>query len=200
MTSSEHSRWLAADDVNRGDAYDQKWRAMAAAGKSIHGEADFVCRFQPATVLDAGCGTGRVAVELAARGIEVVGVDLDPKMLVSARTKAPTLSWFEADLTTVSLTQLFEVVVAAGNVMIFLAPGSERKAIANLTQHLESGGRFVTGFQLDSAYTLADFDADCAAAGLTLAERWSTWDGDEWTDNSGYAVSVYQSTSASDPT
>ena len=68
-----------------------EWRALAAEGKSIHGEADLVCRFEPGSVLDAGCGTGRVAIELAARGIDVVGVDLDPAMLDHARLKAPSL-------------------------------------------------------------------------------------------------------------
>ena len=42
-------------------------------------------------VLDAGCGTGRVAIELARRGIEVVGVDADPDMLERARRRAPQL-------------------------------------------------------------------------------------------------------------
>ncbi len=64
---------------------------MAARGESVHGEADFVMRYSPASVLDAGCGTGRVGIELAARGVEVVGVDLDEKMLNAARCKAPDL-------------------------------------------------------------------------------------------------------------
>jgi ubiquinone/menaquinone biosynthesis C-methylase UbiE len=54
-------------------------------------------------VLDAGCGTGRVAIELARRGIEIVGVDIDPGMLGSARRKAPELTWIEADLATVTV-------------------------------------------------------------------------------------------------
>lgn len=38
------------------------------------GEADFVAHLEPTTLLDAGCGTGRVAIELAGRGVEIVGV------------------------------------------------------------------------------------------------------------------------------
>ena len=41
-------------------------------------------RFEPTTVLDAWCGTGRVAVELARRGVRVVGVDVDASMLATA--------------------------------------------------------------------------------------------------------------------
>ena len=38
-------------------------------------------------MLDAGCGTGRVAIELAARGFSVVGMDLDEAMLDTARAE-----------------------------------------------------------------------------------------------------------------
>ncbi len=73
---------------------------MAARGESVHGEADLVTSLVPsgAAVLDAGCGTGRVAIELASRGYEVVGVDLDPAMLDLARAKAPELGWLQGDL------------------------------------------------------------------------------------------------------
>src|SRR5919204_5229355 len=64
-------------------APDAPYEARARAGENVHGEADFVESFHPGSVLDAGCGTGRVAIELARRGIEVVGVDLDPGMLAT---------------------------------------------------------------------------------------------------------------------
>src|SRR6185436_19889816 len=112
------SRWRPGKEFTGGDAYDAQWRALAAAGKSIHGEADLVCRFEPASVLDAGCGTGRVASELAARGVDVVGVDLDPTMIGHARLKAPDLEWIDADLAVVDVGRQFDVVVMAGNVMI----------------------------------------------------------------------------------
>ena len=191
MTTDEPNRWLAAD-VDRGKRYDRKWVELAASGESIHGEADFVGRFEPSTVLDAGCGTGRVAIELAHRGVSVTGVDVDSAMISTARTKAPDLRWCHADLVSFSLEERFDVIVAAGNVMIFLAPGTEPAALANLASHLDPDGRFITGFQLDAAYTLTNFDADCEAAGFVLDERWSTWNGDAWTNQSNYAVSVHR--------
>ena len=84
------SRWLLRDDVPRGDDYDQRWRDLTDSGEGIHGEADLISALSAGgSVLDAGCGTGRVAIELARRGHEVVGVDLDPGMLDTARAKAP---------------------------------------------------------------------------------------------------------------
>ena len=86
------SRWQDTG-APRGDAYDERWRKLAAAGQGIHGEADLIESLLRETggsrVLDAGCGTGRVATELAARGFSVVGMDLDEQMLDTARAKAP---------------------------------------------------------------------------------------------------------------
>jgi SAM-dependent methyltransferase len=175
-----------------GDAYDARWKEMAANGESVHGEADFVCRFQPASVLDAGCGTGRVAIELARRGIDVVGVDLDDSMLAAARAKAPDQIWITADLLDVELGRTFDVVVLPGNVMIFLAPGTETAVVANLARHVAADGRLVVGFQLGRGYHLQRYDADCEAAGLVLEARYATWDGDSWRSGGDYAVSVHR--------
>jgi SAM-dependent methyltransferase len=186
------SRWGSERSVRRGADYDERWRRMAAAGRSVHGEADFVCRYEPDNVLDAGCGTGRVAIELAARGIDVVGVDLDSAMLEQARAKAPDLQWVEGSVDHVSIGQEFDVVVTAGNVMIFVQPGTETMVVANLAGHLAPEGVLVSGFQLDHTYDLDRYDADCAAAGLRFVERFGTWEGTPFVPGGSYAVSVHR--------
>lgn len=184
------NRWLTTRDESRAETYDASWDELAATGADVHGEASFVERLRPGRVLDAGCGTGRVAIELARRGVEAVGVDLDAAMLDVARSKAPDLRWIHDDLATVELGRRFDVVVAAGNVMIFLAPGSEQAVVANLARHLEPGGSLVAGFQLrEAGLTLSEYDAHCASAGLVLTERFATWDGDPYSGGD-YAVSV----------
>ena len=182
------NRWSAA---GRDPAeYDRRFAEAEQAGRDMHGEADFVESLGAASVLDAGCGTGRVAIELARRGLDVAGVDADPAMLDQARSKAPHLDWHLADLVDVSLGRRFEAVVLAGNVMIFLEPGTERRVVANMADHLAPGGSLVAGFQLDRSLGLDDYDRSCAAAGLRLAERWSTWDRDPWQPGGNYAVTV----------
>ncbi len=178
----------------RGDEYDQRFAERAAAGQDMHGEADFVTDLRPAKVLDAGCGTGRVAIELARRGVAVVGVDVDPDMLGTARTKAPTLDWRLGDLAGVPLPAAhFDVVVLAGNVMIFVDPGTEASVIANLAPALVPGGVLVAGFQLrPERISLADYDVCCHDAGLERVERWSTWDRRPWSAGDDYAVSVHR--------
>ncbi|MEA2715976.1 MAG: hypothetical protein QOI99_293, partial [Actinomycetota bacterium] len=186
------NRWLDRD-VPRGPDYDERWVRMAADGHNVHGEADFVGGLGPASVLDAGCGTGRVGIELAARGVEVVGVDLDPSMLAVARDKAPHLTWVAGDLATVDLGRSFDVVLLAGNVMIFLSPGTEAAVVATLARHLRPGGALVAGFQVQPGrLALATYDDHCRAAGLDLDQRWATWDRQPFRGGD-YAVSVHRS-------
>lgn len=188
------SRWDESESP-RGEDYDARWDALEAAGHSIHGEADLVATLDPRSVLDAGCGTGRVAIELARRGIATVGVDRDPAMLEVARRKAPDLRWVEHDLSTLDLAPAtFDVVVAAGNVMIFLAPTTEAAVVGRLAAHLVPGGHLVAGFSLThDAYGLDRYDADCAAAGLVQVRRAATWAGDAWGPEADYAVSIHRS-------
>lgn len=184
-------RWIT-NDGTRGDDYDRRFVDRAAAGVDVHGEASLVESLKVRSVLDAGCGTGRVAIELARRGLDVAGVDLDPDMLASARRKAPELEWHQGDLATVSVPRRFDAAVMAGNVMIFVAPGTEKAVVANVARHLRPGGLLVAGFQLmPGRLDLDRYDAMAAAAGLELAERWSTWDRDPWAPGGDYAVSVH---------
>ena len=191
MTDASN-RWLQERSVS-GEAYDSTYDRRAAAGENVHGEADFVERFAPASVLDAGCGTGRVGRELASRGLDVVGVDLDPEMLATARLKAPAVDWRLADLGTVDLGRSFDAVVMAGNVTIFLAPGSEAAVVSNMARHLTPGGLLVAGFQIvPGRLAVERYDELAGLAGLALVERWSTWDRDAWDAKHDYAVSVHR--------
>ena len=174
-----------------GDAYQQRFDQLAASGTDVHGEAAFVMRYRPATLLDAGCGTGRVAVEVARRGVEVVGVDLDASMLATARRLGPNVEWHEADLGTLSIGKTFEVIVMAGNVLLFTAAGTQPSVVANCARHLAPGGLLVSGFQLGRGYALDEYDDACIAAGLVLHERYATWDRDPFTSPGDYAVSVH---------
>jgi SAM-dependent methyltransferase len=190
------TRWQDTD-APRGDDYDARWRALAEQGRSVHGEADLVdalLRESGGTrVLDAGCGTGRVAIELAARGYRVTGVDVDPAMLSTARAKAPELPWLEADLADLDtvLPQDFDLVVLAGNVMIFLDPGSEGAVLAAAAGRLTAGGILVAGFQvLPDRLSLSRYDELARAVGLHPVARWSTWNRDPFTGGD-YAVSVH---------
>ncbi|NHC13067.1 class I SAM-dependent methyltransferase [Motilibacter deserti] len=202
------SRWDDMTGRRTGADYAARFDALAASGADVHGEASFCTALAPppARILDAGCGTGRVAIRLAELGHDVVGVDLDPSMLAVARERAPQVPWLEADLARLDLaaaglSAAFDLVVAAGNVVPLVAPGTEPQVVSALARHLRPDGLLVTGFGLDAAHlpldeptvTLADFDAWCGDAGLQLHARFATWDGTPYAGG-GYAVSVHRRT------
>lgn len=199
------SRWTNTD-APRGDAYDERWQRLAASGADVHGEATLVEQLvrehlDPGrhAILDAGCGTGRVAIELAARGFDVIGVDLDPGMLTAARGKAPELRWETGDLATFDLGCTVAAIVLAGNVMIFVAPGTEGPVLHRLAAHLEaagegSGGLLIAGFQVRAdRLALDDYDRLANDAGLVLLDRYATWDREPYRGGD-YAVSVHRRT------
>jgi SAM-dependent methyltransferase len=182
-------------DVPRGDAYDRRFEDLAATGMDMHGEVDLVASYAPDRVLDAGCGTGRVATELSRRGHAVVGVDLDRAMLQAARAKAPDLTWVQGDLAdpALELGQAFDVVVMAGNVLIFVSPGSEQKVMENAARWLRPGGHLITGYALrPGGFGPHEHDTLAAGSGLVLQERWSTWDKRPFTPGDRYAVAVHR--------
>jgi SAM-dependent methyltransferase len=174
-----------------GDEYQQRFDRLAASGMDVHGEADFVAALRPASVLDAGCGTGRVARELSRRGIDVTGIDVDPSMIATARELAPDLDWRLGEVALSDLGRAFDVVVMAGNVPLFTAAANRGPLVAGCARHVSAGGVLVCGFQLGRGYRLDDYDEHCASADLILVERWATWSRDPFADGD-YAVSVHR--------
>jgi SAM-dependent methyltransferase len=150
-------------------------------------------------VLDAGCGTGRVAIELSRRGFVVTGVDADAAMLDAARAKAPEIDWREGDLAGSIDPGLsrpgpgtVDLVLLAGNVMIFLDPGTEGIVLQNLAAQLADNGLLVAGFSLQPGQLSCDrYDEAAAEAGLSRAARWASWDRQPFAGGD-YAVTVHR--------
>lgn len=204
------TRWLTETGGTRGAEYQRMLQEKQAAGEYVHGEADAVGRLlaPPARVLDGGCGTGRIAIELARRGYQVTGVDNDPSMLAEARKQAPDLDWQETDLLHLVPDEPYDLVLLAGNVMLFLEPGTEATVVDAMSERLTPGGLLVSGFRLsgeglftdpedggaaadDHALDLVTYDSYCAAVGLRLVQRWATWEGGTYAGGD-YAVSVHR--------
>jgi SAM-dependent methyltransferase len=182
--SDEWAQWRATVDL---DEYESRFVHADA-----HGEADAIESFGPASALDAGCGTGRVAIELHRRGIDVVGVDLDDDLLALARRKAPSVPWIRADLSSMSLGRTFDVVAMPGNVMLYCRPEHRAAVVASCAAHLAPDGLLVAGFALRSGgVTLDEYDAAAAGAGLVLAHRWGGWGRERFVDGD-YAVSIHR--------
>jgi ubiquinone/menaquinone biosynthesis C-methylase UbiE len=196
------TRWPQGE----GARYAARFRSLAESGVEVHGEARFCAALVPpgARVLDAGCGTGRVAVELARRGYDCVGVDVDDSMLAEARRAAPELTWVACDLAALTPELVggrpFDLVVCAGNVVPLVATGTEPAVVEAMSEVLRPGGLLVVGFGLDRAHLpasaarvrLEDYDRWCTDVGLVPEARYATWDADPWPGDGGYAVTVHR--------
>ncbi len=179
------SSWveIVARDPNHSSWYVERFRSMAAEGRDLAGEARFVDAMASpgAHILDAGCGPGRVGGELARRGHQVVGVDIDPVLIAAAEEDHPGPTWLVDDLAQLDLpargiAQGFDVIVCAGNVMTFVDPDARRDVLASLRDHLGDDGRIAVGFGTGRGYDFDEFRADTAAVGLSTELELATWD------------------------
>lgn len=196
---TEPSKWarIIAADPDHSQRYIERFKIMEAAGHDLAGEARTVDAMVPrgSRILDAGCGPGRVGGRLSALGHVVVGVDVDPVLIDAAETDHPGPTWVVGDLAELDLPAMgveadFDVIIAAGNVMGFLAPSTRVEVLRRFGTHLASDGRAIIGFGGGRGYEFADFFADVDAAGLRLDVALSTWDLRPFTAQSDFLVAL----------
>jgi len=186
-------RWFTETQDGHSQWYVERFRTMADEGADLAGEARLVDALVAprSRVLDAGCGPGRVGAELHTRGHTVVGVDVDPVLVDAAQDDHPGPTWLVGDIATLDLdAEPFDAAVVAGNVMVFVAPGSEQDVLRRLRAHVRSGGRIIIGFRRDEVYPLDAFDADIETVGLLVEHRFATWDLVPFTDEADFAVTL----------
>ncbi|NKX50511.1 class I SAM-dependent methyltransferase [Arthrobacter deserti] len=171
---------------------------MRRQGADLDGEARLIDAMaaRGSRILGAGCGAGRVGGVLAARGHDVVGVDVDPELIEAAHRDYPDVTWLvgdlaELDLPAQGIAEGFDLIVSAGNVLTFLAPGTERAVLARLAAHLRPEGRLVTGFGAGRGYDFGTFLDDAAASGLAVELKLATWDLRPFRDGSDFLVAVF---------
>jgi SAM-dependent methyltransferase len=148
-----------------------------------------------ARILDAGCGPGRVGGALARAGHDVVGVDVDPALIEAAEQDHPGPRWLVGDLAELDLpargvTEPFDAIVCAGNVMTFLAPNTRIAVLSRFRAHLAVDGRAVLGFGAGRGYEFEEFRQDVAAAGLEPELMLSTWDLRPLTKDADFLVAL----------
>ncbi|WP_300676064.1 class I SAM-dependent methyltransferase [Nocardioides sp.] len=198
--SAARPRWFTETEDGHSQWYVDRFRALAEEGADLLGEARFADTMagRGSRILDAGCGAGRMAGALAEAGHTVVGLDADPVLIEAARADHPGPSYAVVDLSRMTLADVggepVDLTVCAGNVMVFVAPGTERTVLANLCAVTRVGGRVVVGFRRDDAYPFEAYDADLAALAADgvadVEQRYSTWHLDPFGADSDFAVTV----------
>jgi SAM-dependent methyltransferase len=100
----------------------------------------------PPRALELAIGTGRVALPLVDRGVEVIGIDVSEEMISKLREKpgGEAVKIAVGDFADVTVEGVFPLVYLGFNTL-FALPTQERQVscFQNVSAHLESGGRFV---------------------------------------------------------
>jgi SAM-dependent methyltransferase len=180
--SRPRTRWELADEQDRG--YGERFARLVATGEDVEGEARLADALagRGARILDVGSGMGRVAAALVARGHEVVAVEPDASLVAQSRATYPDLEVQHADILAATLEGVFDLVVAVGNVMVFLAEDTERAVLARLRSLLAPRGRVLVGYHLLDGpvpardYPPHEFVEDAAAAGLRVEARFGSYE------------------------
>lgn len=134
------------DPLNPTDPADAYYRALAGD--------------RPQTILDMGCGTGRLAVALAERGHRVTGADPAEGMLKVARSRRGTerVRWVQSTAADLALDTRFDLIIMTGHVFqVFLEDDEVRATLRTLRRHLAPAGRLA--FETRNP----------------LVEEWRTW-------------------------
>lgn len=208
MSGLPPTRWsLAGPEAAQG--FGRKFAELVATGQDVDGEARLADTLLPrgGRVLDVGAGMGRVTAALTARGHRVVGLEPDGALVEQARATYDGIELLHGDVLELGegllAEQLFDLVVVVGNVMVFLAEGTERQVLSLLRSRLAPGGRVLVGFHLVGgpeharSYPPEEFVADAEASGLRVDARFGSYElhpaGDE------YAVWVLSAVGAQTP-
>jgi SAM-dependent methyltransferase len=187
--STPLTRWETGENAS----FAAHFRRLIAEGADIEGEARLADAMlsRDATVLDAGAGFGRIGAALQARGHRVVAAEKDADLVTMAGDLYPDLSVIRCDILALTPELLarsghptaYDLVVVVGNVMVLLAPDTERRALSTLATLLAEGGRILVGFHpKDSpassarAYPFDEFRADAEAVGLSVQHRFGSYD------------------------
>ena len=115
------------------------------------------------TVLEPGCGSGRMLEALAERGLAVTGIDLSEPMLELARRRlAGRGAVVLAEMCDFDLGKTFDGAVCPINTLLHLSPDGLARHLACMDRHLARGARYLV------------------QVGLVEPEQWEPFAGSHW--------------------
>lgn len=124
-------------------------------------------------VLEIGCGTGRISLSIAAKGIDVVGIDISPRMIEVARAKAekrgltPHCIFQPGDMASLELADRYPLIIMPfRSFQSMLSVQEQRQALTGVKSHLSPGGSFVLDTFNPDVRQLADAESSASPVHL----------------------------------
>lgn len=114
---------------------------------------------KPSLVLDLGCGTGNMCIEMAARGYDMIGADISVDMLSCARKKSldagHDILYLNQDITDFELYGTVDAIVCLMDTVNYITGKKDlRKMFKLVNNYLNPGGLFI--FDINSEYKLKE--------------------------------------------
>ncbi len=129
-------------------------------------------------VLELGCGTGRISLAIAEAGVDVVGIDISPRMVETARAKAERRGLSErcifqpGDMAALRLADRFPLIVMPfRSFQSMLTAEEQRQALTLAHAHLQPGGLLVMDTFNPDVKALANDDLAAVPYHLRDVER-----------------------------
>src|SRR5579875_427800 len=106
-----------------------------------------------ASILDLGCGDGRLTRALSERGYDMTGLDGSEAMLAFARERCPNIPYLLGDARGYELPDRFDAVLSTFDALNHVLSGDELASVFRCTHAaLKSGGYFAFDLNREEAY------------------------------------------------
>ncbi|GAB4012360.1 class I SAM-dependent methyltransferase [Nocardioides ultimimeridianus] len=172
------TRWALGKDAAPG--YGSRFARLVEEGADIVGEGRLADALVPrgARIVDVGSGMGRISAYLQGCGHRVLATEPDPELVEQSRRTYPGLEVLPAEILALPADLgPCDLIVCVGNVMTFVAEGTEVACLTRMRSLLAPTGRILVGFHLTGgpstarSYAPEEFVADVTAAGLVVQHR-----------------------------
>ncbi|KPU45595.1 trans-aconitate 2-methyltransferase [Oxobacter pfennigii] len=120
--------------------YDDKHDFVSKYGQAL---IDSVNTAKGQVILDLGCGTGKLTVELAKNGAQVIGIDMSEEMIRKAKTNYPYLNFHIEDATELKYENCFDTIFS--NAVLHWIK-DQKKLLSSIYKALKKGGKLICEF------------------------------------------------------